>query len=240
VKLHWIGVRIRLFKKNVFFISLQRTGSNYLEIVLNKNTPSDVSFRGYLLEDGNAMSKHCFPKHINYLKKAKIAQAYFVLVVRNPYLWAESLLFNDRMNSDVRESLWWGFEEYELEKNPDVGNSRYNLENLIKLYKDFYSKWLKYSDSNTDIQLVRYEDFLDEKKAEEVSRNIISKIGGDKVVKDFKLHYGNVRYSKYFDKNDFNYNKKEIPKKLSSNNINKITELLGSDLIQSLGYKCYG
>mgnify|MGYP001580107656 CR=1 FL=1 len=226
-------------RKNVFFISLQRVGSNYLEIVLNKNTTTDIDFRGYLLDDGNAMSKHCFPEHIDYLKKAKIPQEDFILVVKNPYMWVESVAFNDRMSSEFRESLWWGFEKYDLEVNPNIGNLRYNLTSLTRLYKDFYTKWMEYLDNNSDIQLVKYEDFLDESKAEESSKNIISKIGCGSVLNDFNLHYGNVRYSKGFEKKDFNYNKKEAPEKLSSNNIKKITSLLGKDFIQSLGYEAY-
>jgi hypothetical protein len=216
--------------RNIFFISLQRVGSNYVEVVLNKNT-EELAFRGYLLE----VSKHFLPKRIEVFETTKIQQDDFIIIVKNPYMWVESVCWNTEMSKETQKELWFGdFEDYKVQHNADLNG--YNLNNLVNMYKDFYKKWFEFSKDN-NIQTVKYEDFLYKDKAEEVCRNIVSEIGHGQVKSNFKLHHKPIRFSMGFTKEDFEYYKNEKPTKISKVHIDTINKILGSDFIEELGYE---
>ena len=215
---------------NVFFISLQRTGSNYIEVILNKNTEG-LTFRGYLAN----ISKHFFPQDMGLFETAGTQQDAFVAIVKNPYMWVESICWNTEMNKETQKELWVvPFEKYKVQDNADLNG--YNLPNLVNMYKDFYSQWVEYI-KDKDIQILRYEDFLFKDKAKVVCKKVVSEIGHGQVKSNFKLHDKSVRYSRGFTKEDLDYYKKEEPTKLSKENIKTINTILGSAFIEELGYE---
>jgi hypothetical protein len=218
--------------KNIFFISLQRAGSNYVEVILNKNTTEDLAFRGYLLE----ISKHFFPQKLGLFKLVSKKQDAFIIITKNPYMWVESICFNNEMDKETQKELWLidGFEEYKVKDDADL--EEYNLFNIVTLYKDFYTQWLNIA-KERGIQIVKYEDFLYEDKAKEVCKKVVHEIGYGQVKSNFKLHDKPIRFSKNFTKEDFEYYKNENPTKISKGSIDTITSILGADFIEELGYE---
>jgi hypothetical protein len=201
---------------NLFLIGLQRVGSNYLEVILNKNT-EDLSFRGYLVEDGKIISKHCFPEDLEDLKNANIPQEGFLIVIRNPYMWLENMCTE---------------ETNEIHTDENGCKTR----NLVMMYKDFYTEWIDFAKAN-NIQYVKYEDFLHRDKAEQTVKKIVDKIGRGKVKSNFKLHDEPIRCSMGFTKDDFDYECKETPSKLSKDDIGIVNSFLGLDFIETMGYE---
>ena len=188
--------------KNLFVIGLQRTGTTYIEHLLNSNM-EDLVFRGAINDIGATFSKHEFPSVKEKVKNSIIKQDGFVVVVKNPYMWVESICFRDEIGRLNACNVGNHTEKYNLKEstNIKVGGNDYNIFNILKLYLDYYQEWLKHK----DVLFIKYESFLDESEALRECNNIVKYVGDGQVKSNFKLLSKPVRNSMDFTREMFNY-----------------------------------
>jgi len=220
--------------KNIFIIGLQRTGTNYVERVLNDNTQG-LAFRGKINDSGEVFSKHEFPYVKALVENSIIKHEGFLVVVKNPYMWSESIGFRDEGNRLNVDFYGNHTATYKLKEKTEVsfGNNGYNLINILSLFKDFYTDWCR----NKDVFLVKYEDFLGEDISKKQIDNVINYFNEGQAKSNLKLPSKPVNHSPDFTLDDFNYYKKEQPELLNPSDIDTVNSVLGSEFIESLGYK---
>jgi hypothetical protein len=233
---------------NIFLLSLQRTGSNFLEVLLNSNI-SDLCVRSQMycpLEDKN-FNKHVEPCVLTKFDKAPIKQDYFFLITKNPYMWMESVALIHEMGkkgevTDIQKTIFENnayYENYNLFEDGDFGDNNYNFENLAGLYKGYYESFLEKTKDDDRVIIIKYEDFLHEGKGELVLENLAELTGRDEFRSDGILRQPNkpVRYSDDFTRKDFEYYKNESAELLTDIQKSQITNIIGKELIEKLGYE---
>ena len=220
--------------KNIFVIGLQRTGTNYVERLLNDSVEG-IDFRGYVRDGGQNYSKHEFPYIKEAVTNSIIKQDGFIVVVKNPYMWVESICFRDVYSFLNSKAYGDHTGTYKLKEETEikVGDKRYNIFNILKLYKEYYQEWSKHK----DVLFIQYESFLEENEALVECDKVINYMGDGRVKSNFKLPSKPVKNSPNFTQKDFDYYKSQIPKKLTEEHISIINSVLGKDFIKKLGYR---
>ena len=124
--------------KNIFVVGLQRTGTNYVERLLNDSVEG-IDFRGYVRDGGQNYSKHEFPYIKEAVTNSIIKQDGFIVVVKNPYMWVESICFRDVYSFLNSKAYGVHTGTYKLKEETEikVGDKRYNIFNILKLYKEY-------------------------------------------------------------------------------------------------------
>jgi len=234
---------------NIFQLSLQRTGSNFIEVLMNKNLEG-VAIRSQMIDvkTEETFSKHIKPCPLVKFDRAPIPVDYFMLIFKNPYMWMESVALIHEMGekgtiTDIQTTIFTQvdyFEKYNLFKDGDFGEANWNFDNLVGLFKDYYSDFLELTKEDTRVIPLKYEDFLDTDKAICWAKKFASLSEGGRVKDNFELLDKPVRFSDDFTDEQALYYKRQIPTLLSTAQINRVTELLGADFIEKLGYKVIG
>jgi hypothetical protein len=227
--------------KNISIRGLQRSGTNYLKSLIDKNIIVNA-FSHSVLNDGTLeefdytlisdyLKNDCVGKrpfdlwkhNINTLNSTLI-QEYnidgFILIIKNPYSWIESIVY--RKTIDI--VITYG-DKYNLLENGEL-----SISNLINLYKDFYSNWL-----NAGAFLIKYEDLLLYKEfflIEFAKKfNLSLKLNKIEDINFFVEQSSNFDYSlidKYINV-DLSY--------LNKIQIDTINRELGNDFFNKIGYK---
>lgn len=219
---------------NVFMVGLQRTGTNYVETLFNNNVSCSCA-RGTMFDVATncRLWKHDFPS--DKIHDFPIVQNRIVAITKNPYMWVEGIVKGDDvrdMGTDEHESEIWSTK---IKEKYGLFNDRneVSLKGLCRLYKDFYEEWVN-NELKLPFNLVKYEDFLTEKKAIDCvnSLNLTLK-------SNLKLPSKPVRWSPKFTIKQFEYGKKEVPEHLSLEQIKDINSILGKGFIAKLGYRVY-
>jgi hypothetical protein len=238
-------------EKNVQFICLQRAGSNFIEATLNRNIEG-VAFRSYVLVTHNGgnhdrsyhANKHIFPDELKMFldPDADIKPHNYIFLVRDPYMWVDSVCWNKETNKEfVKEMFDFGsFSKYNVYDEPTIGDTPHNLDNLLRLYKEYHNAWLEHIEGNDDFYMMNYEGYLFEDKAHTDTNKLVKYLGCGQVNSNFKLHDTPVRFSKLFNDEILEYQQHQEPKNLSQEHIDKINSILGKSLIESLGYAYRG
>lgn len=220
---------------NVFIIGLHRTGSTFLESLLYKNIEG-CTFRGKIINvrDNAAYVKTTFPTIIDEFSKDKrYPQDGYILIHRNPYMWVERFLYNDSdTDADFEGNIFGNnFLDFKLcLKEKVFGESIYNLDELLRLYKNFYTEWMN---TSVSLYVCKYEDLLP------VNRSSLEGISNwsSSQVKDEISMPNTVKYSSKFNSERLDYNIAQKPTRLNGKTIDKINNVLGVNLINSLGYE---
>ena len=154
----------------IFNNGLQRNGTNYTLSLLKLNTE-------YLC--CNAIEN--YHKH-NLYKQIKPDCDMVLTVVKNPYLWIESILFRNPVDIVKYHS------DYKLDDKDNY------LENLLSLYYDFYTGWM-----NANSFIVRYEDLLQQDSAFNVLKDKLEIKNSPMIFPEL------VKDSEHFQKKDIKY-----------------------------------
>jgi len=184
----------------IFVNGIQRTGTNYTRELLQINTDYEVN-----------EYQPPYWKHDTFSGIIPECDLIYC-VIKNPYTWIESICFRNCV--DI------------IEKNPHLYNNKdylgpfkINLIEACKLYKTFYSSWIKYG-----VKLIHYEDLLNESYLKEL-------LNKEKVIIPQK-----VNFSHNFKYDYIEYYKNYQLFHLNDNHINVINEILGNDFLEIIGY----
>jgi len=231
---------------NVFIASVQRVGSNYIERLLNDNI-KDHSFRSLLVSSVfhngqkilKSWHKHTLPKSTFRLP---IPHKEILLITKNPYIWIESLVKRneivDIMGMDEKSQyIWTNFiEDYFIyEEHPTDINKltdKLSIEGLCALYRDFNEAWLSNKYSDIPVKQIKYEDFIDKKKCKIKLKELSYGLK-----ENLKFPSKPVNWSENFTTDDLEYFKNEKTLHLSPKEINTINDVIGKELVESLGYE---
>lgn len=212
-----------------FDFGLQRSGTNFLEQILNQN------FSGRRQNRNNASWKHFIDPPAGWS-----AQFPTFLIYKNPYTWVESICFRNTVDWIKTQR------KYPAQQGPDelkLGPKSINVDALARTYRHWHDKWLNDPDKpellNQNVFVIKYEDLLNESKRNDILNRIQAK---------FNPHrnnpnawniptYGKVSQSSDYSRERENYYKEAKPEKLEQKHIDCINELVGVDLIQKLGYE---
>lgn len=223
-------------KKNILHYGLQRSGTNFLRAILNKNYnirifnsdkdmkhPLQKHFRPYdekeLIPHEGYRNNFHFNHFSDFEKALDIPEKIdgIVVISKDPYSWLIS--YKDW----GRRGDW-----------PKVGH------HYIEEYNHFYAKWVAFKKDDNRISFLKYRDLLLNTKNElrkiedkfDLQLKTIRKITGRKT----KLI--KVKVSKHFTQSKLDYySKKEYLKKYDDEDLKIINEMLDKDLMCELGYE---
>jgi len=203
---------------------LQRSGTNYLQTLVEKNFKDVRLNRDFPSE---------FWKHaIDMPESQYICPTTFLFVVhKNPYTWIESLF-----KIDI------GWKQKQTTYDASVGPEEHmidgwNIVSLAKTYKHFHNTWIWKLDKRFHHRSldVRYEDLLVTDDRNMILSEIQKRFGPEK--RGRWINPSIVPMSGSFTNKMQDYYLKGIPEKLSDFHIDLINETIGEDKIRSLGYE---
>lgn len=193
----------------IYIAGLQRTGTNFASSVYANSIDIDPA-RGY-------------HKHMMKIKGKDLEDCQSVIcVIKNPYTWVESICYRSCANIFTSEVA--AYKEYNLhddihgigayrEHDAKWGRAtqKINVKNLCTLYKDFYTSWLEYDKT----QLVYYEELV--KSNRDKIHNIVPE----------SSNWEPRRLKTYLS---------YTTSLLSDDVIHQITDTLGKDFFNKIGY----
>ena len=210
-----------------FDFGLQRSGTNYIEQILNQN------FDGRRQNRNNASWKHFIDPPDGWN-----GQHPTILIYKNPYTWVESIC--------LRNSVDWikTQRKYPALEGPvdlKLGPKNINVEALAKTYKHWHDKWIlhpKPGANYDNVVIIKYEDLLRDGSRNKILEEIQTK---------FKLQRkrpnqwiipprGKVSQSRDYNQDRESYYLDMKPEKLQKQHIDCINNIVGIELIQELGY----
>jgi hypothetical protein len=222
--------------KNISIRGLQISGTNYIRQLIIKNidvniinthlyTELDYQQISEYLKNGETgdynfdLWKHNLtPLSKDLIEKYKIDG--FLLISKNPYSWLESIIYRNKIDLDITYNEKFKFFE----------DGVFRIDNLCKLYKDFYTNWI-----NNDTYFIKYEDLLINK--EKVLIEFVNKFNLTFKFKEIQEINQKVDASHQFKDS---FIKKYINVELShlqNEEIKLINEILGEDFFNKIGYE---
>ena len=206
-----------------YIFGIQRSGTNYFCTLLDQN------FGASLLNPGQGAWKHS----IEVPKKWDSSQQTF-LIYKNPYTWVESIICRMKVDWFKTQLTYPGDEQHE---DDDLMYDGMNIENIAKTWKHFHDTWL-----NQGLYHFRYEMLLMEESRDEILDTIQQQTGWESTSSSLdgswsNVNAGSVNLSSKFKVEDKEYYKKCEPKVLTDKQISCVTQTIGVDMIESLGYK---
>ena len=234
-----------------FQFGLQRTGTTIIDAIIKQNwgywKANDARQHApkpfTLQPQPDTVWKHDIKIPENYDRTAPT-----VLVYKSPYTWAESMAFRRGLgNGGWNQS--WGHEHLDLYPQPKPGwnnltfpgQGTVNIGQIMYVYRDWFNTWLPYAKENPDnVTLIKYEDLLNDEKRSEIFKTIATKAGWDIIENPtWPMHVGS---SQPMDEERINYYIKGRPTnemfyQHGRRYLNSINDILGQELIVSLGYE---
>lgn len=146
-----------------YIFGLQRTGTNYIEILLHRN------FVTRKLNPGSRAWKHSINHPDGYQKNQPT-----VIIYKNPYTWIESLCLRNTVDWLKRQR------DYPADEKPSgallFGPKNLNVVNLAKTYAHWVDSWALNEDiiERRNTIIVMYEDLLDDKKRDLILTNVMN------------------------------------------------------------------
>ena len=227
--LHQRFFKKRSSPKKILLYGLQRSGTNYLETLINLNFPdcnflngesrNEITHKHFRLYDNkkmipepqfnNNLSFKNFPEFENKLPPNKIPELY-IIVSKDPYSWFVSYRNWSKKNN-------W--------PNPDY--------HYIEEYNLFYGRWMHFAKESSKIIFVRYSDLLTQPL--EVLNNIGKSLNLPPLLKlkSTKKVYASRRFTG--DKKEQFLNKDHL-NKITREDMEIINLTLDSELTKFLGY----
>lgn len=210
--------------KDFLIAGLQRSGTNYIETLLNKNI-DNTKFGWedwYWKHNINPPSLALFRQH--NLRG-------IILCVKNPFAWVESICF--RESSDLYDAYGVYYDMNDKSSLYFENNGMiFNVKALIKLYNEYYNNWV--NAPNLNIYTIKYEDILKEPT---------------KVITEFKERYNLQFKNDELDtivanlpsSNNWDFSLKEFYvnyrlKYLDNKQLDYIAQLLDIELLKKIGY----
>jgi len=204
-----------------FIFGLQRSGTNYLEQLVNQN------FKGRRANRANKCWKHSIdiPKGYNN-------QHPTLIIYKNPYTWVESIC--------LRNTVDWlkTQKEYPAQEGPDelrLGPNKINVENLAKTYDHFHNTWLWSRSLSENTYVMKYEDLLITNSRERILNNISHILPVRKTDQWVNPQRGKISQSRDYNEDREHYYLSMKPKELTPIQIEAINNVLGDRIIE-LGY----
>lgn len=206
-----------------FIFGLQRSGTNFLEQIIERNFGVRKQNRN------NSCWKHSIDPPEGWT-----AQHPTFIIHKNPYTWVESICYRNTVDWIKRQTT------YPAKEGPEellLGPSNINVKNLALTYAHFQRSWTLKQAEKEKVSIIRYEDLLvqdsREKILEDINSNIYQKRKHDRWIIPAR---GKVSQSKDYNEDRESYYLNMKPSKLSEYHISVINEVLGEDLITDLGY----
>lgn len=210
--------------KDFLIAGLQRSGTNYIETLLNKNI-DNTKFGWedwYWKHNINPPSLALFRQH--NLRG-------IILCVKNPFAWVESICF--RESADLYEAYGVYYDMNDKSSLYFENNGMiFNVKALIKLYNEYYNNWV--NAPNLNIYTIKYEDILKDPT---------------KVITEFKERYNLQFKNEELDtivanlpmSNNWDFSLKEFYvnyrlKYLDNQQLDYIAQLLDIELLKKIGY----
>lgn len=215
--------------KHYFIFGLQRSGTNYLQALLDRN------FYVENINDNLTMKSWKHSIDLPAVNNLNITPK--IIITKHPYTWIESLAWRDKVDWAYTQTLYPAHEMGNADLN--VGRFGFNLVNLIKTYNHFVNTWIL--DNSIDNRyILRYEDLLDETIRIRHLKSIHEKFSLKKTLDPdtwFNPKDGAVLYSsKYNSAEHKEYYANVQPKFLTRQHINIINDML-ADVMDTLCYK---
>lgn len=207
---------------NYFIFGLQRSGTNYLEQLINQN------FKGNRCNRANRCWKHSINIPDGYVKNSPT-----FIIHKNPYTWIESICF--------RNSVDWlkTQKTYPAEEGPEelrLGSNNINIENLAKTYKHFYNTWIYENKTSELSYVIKYENLLMQSSREKILNDISSRhLPVRKLNGWINPQRGRISQSKDYDEAREKYYLSMEPKRLNEFHISRVNNIL-DNVIDALGY----
>lgn len=216
---------------NLLLFGLQRSGTNFLESILNKNyrvnflndyirtSPCNKHFRLY--DEKNIIPEPQYKNEIfissfeEYKKLISITPDYFIIISKNPYSWFLSY------NKWADKCNW-----------PKV------YHHYIYEYNLFYGKWIELSKQTDQIVFVKYIDLLQNTEKELSRLELEMGLSRRVFIPFFSSRISKVPQSNKFSKKqrDFYLNEKYL-EVYDEKELQSINNLLDSKLLFDLGYE---
>lgn len=213
---------------NYFDFGLQRSGTNYLEQLIQQN------FKGQRQNRNNASWKHFIdpPDLWN-------GQNPTFLIYKNPYTWVESICFRNAVDWIKTQRVYPALEGEAIYK---LGPKSISVKQLAKTYRHWHDKWIenpKPSANYENVVIIRYEDLLRDGRRNDILTNIQTKFNVNRKNPNNWIvpQRGKVSQSRDYDKEREAYYLNMKPTKLEQKHINIINEIVGKDLIAKLEYE---
>lgn len=228
--LHQRFFKKRSSPKKILLYGLQRSGTNYLETLINLNFPdcnflngesrNEITHKHFRLYDNkkmipepqfnNNLSFKNFPEFENKLPPNKIPELY-IIVSKDPYSWFVSYRNWSKKNN-------W--------PNPDY--------HYIEEYNLFYGKWMAFDEENKRIIFIQYAEALT--NPERVLQKIAHALNLPvrEKIKTTKKVYASRRFTS--DKKDAFLHKSYL-QKIAPEDFVTINTLLDTGLLSKLGYQ---
>lgn len=216
-------------KKEILLYGLQRSGTNYLETLVNLNYPNckfinsevrnEIMHKHFRLYDNkNYIPEPKFDNQFTFNSFAEFEQALplkkkpdlYLIMSKDPYSWFTSYVGWSKKNN-------WPNRNY----------------HYINEYNLFYGKWMEFSKENPKIIFIRYADLLNN-PLEQIN-TIANELGlplKNKVITTKKV-YASKKFTD--DKKDAFLNRSYMDK-ISPEELSQINNLLNADLLQRMGY----
>ena len=194
-----------------YIFGLQRSGTTFLENLITLNF--DVS-----VANSEGTWKHLL-KVPEKLENHKV-----FCIFKNPYTWLESIIFRDPADILVTAK------EYDLTNSGYIiGHDSVNLYELCRLYNNYVLNW-----SNSQAELVRYEDLLDEQKLQQ----FLNSLPFCRKTSTYQIpEPGSLFMSEGFSKTSYSYYLDGLPKRFNETELSIINNIINKDELKKLGYK---
>lgn len=211
---------------NYFDFGLQRSGTNFIETIINRN------FNGKRQNRANASWKHFIDP-----PKQWTAQHPTFLIYKNPYTWVESICFRNTVDWIKTQKTY-----PVTEGQPDLvaGPKNINVEALAKTYRHWHDKWIlnpKPKANYENVYVIKYEDLLEVETRNKILDDISQKFNVKRKHSSWAIpNKGAVSQSKDYTDDREKYYLEMKPQKLLPRHIRAINNILTKDLISQIGY----
>lgn len=212
---------------NYFLFGLQRSGTNYFNQLMRDNFKSQHI---NVVPSTNPIWKHSI-----YNPHEFIGNTPTVVIYKNPYMWIETLCFRKKMDWNETQT---GFNAEKGPKDHLTGSgiNVMNVETLSKAYLAWYKSWVE--PFNAHIFVLKYEDLLEKSSLKNTMNLISNKFTFQKI----KTHIQDVKKGSVFLSEDYNEKRHKRYRSgktlhLESKYKKVITQTIGGDIIQKIGYK---
>lgn len=176
--------------KGFFVFGLQRTGTNYMQTLMEKN---------FIEGHTRAAWKHKLQVHKEHKLDAKIKDRAILIIHKNPYTWIESITKRKRVDF-AKTQKTFPCKQFETNEEELLAINGINLAALAKTWQAHYNNWILNAPDyiNRDSTIIRYEDLLDKKTREEILEFIEHKYSFTRKTEEW-INPNTVHMSSTFD-----------------------------------------
>ncbi len=225
-------------QRNILHYGLQRSGTNFLETLLNKNFKVKIVF--------DSERHHPLHKHFRlYDNKKHIPEPKFINDMHFDSFDAfhTALGIGDQMDGIIvvsKDPYSWflSYSNWARKCEWELPNYHY-----IEEYNGFYGKWNEFRKENPKIHFVRYIDLLINPKMEMeiIQEKFELELKSIRKMRGLKTQFGKISMSRSFSSDRLKfYTEKQYLKKLDKQSFEAINERLDKSLMQDLGYDVEG